>query len=310
MARAPCNSIGDTTQEDRSPWTSVPATTRPERQRGRFRIQHRKQDRRGYTDDITEDHQIRLSWHGHHDRCILWSAGPDVHRGPPPESSKMAPLFPRTTPLAAAVLSCIYVNEGGGADGRTPPEVRNPVQPSGPAVARPTDPHPNPAPKPGARSTPHHTRCRRAVGGTRPSPTPRALVQGMRMAALAFPATAVLPYIYVNEGGGGADGHTPSVARTPIRPPGPAVARPAVPHPDPTPKPGSRSTPHPLPPRRRWHTPSTYPTPLSPRSTDGHPCLLNRRVRPVGARAASRVSDRPARVVPHVQFVIDTRSTL
>ena len=32
----------------------------------------------------------------------------------PPESSKMAPLFSCTVPLTTAVLSCIYVNKGGG----------------------------------------------------------------------------------------------------------------------------------------------------------------------------------------------------
>ena len=53
---------------------------------------------------------------------------------------------------------------------------------------KPTDP--DPAPKPGSRSIPHHTRCRRTVGGIRPPRIRPSLVQGGRMTTLAFPTPA------------------------------------------------------------------------------------------------------------------------
>ena len=136
----------------------------------------------------TPSHSVSV-WHGHHKSHILRSAGANFHCRPPSESSKMAPLLPHTVPLAA-MLPCIYVTMGGGATGHSPPENRTLVPPSGPVVARPVDPHPHPAPKPGARGTPHHTRCRHTIGGTRPPSIRHPLLQGGRMTTPAFPNPA------------------------------------------------------------------------------------------------------------------------
>ena len=79
--------------------------------------------------------------------------------------------------------------EGGGQPGTPRLKTAPPFHPPGTVVARPADPHPHPAPKPGSRSTPHHTRCRR-TGGTRPPSIRHPLVQGERMNTPVFPNPA------------------------------------------------------------------------------------------------------------------------
>ncbi len=152
------------------------------------RVGHQKQAGRARSDEITKHRHIRhRSWHVYHNTVYSGTQMPMPIVAA--TRFKMALLLSHTVPRTAAVASCIYVIMGGGADGRTPPEARTPVPPPGPAVARPVDPHPDPAPKPGSRGTPHHTRCR-LTGGTRPPSLQHPLAPRGRMTTPTFPLPA------------------------------------------------------------------------------------------------------------------------